>query len=257
MSENNAAELQKILSRTADELDTPNSQYPLHWLANDLRALHDLIPAIALQARQQALAPILALHQPETVQAIVGAACMDEECDHDSPEECPASPVDICSECDRLAEEVSVYHAESGIAHVAYPCPTVVAATTGTTNAGADTTPSEHAPSLTPEGLPTIVGYAVRTAHAYGHIQGRYGLGRPETLDELIAHTQDELGTHLQAARADAARNHASAQAWDEGVATALSHARRAPDRATLILEHTDGTPWDNPYAPTENSEAT
>lgn len=39
------------------------------------------------------------------------------------------------------------------------------------------------------------------------------------------------------------------AQAWHEGVVTALSHARRADDGITLFLEHGDGAPWTNPYA--------
>ena len=45
----------------------------------------------------------------------------------------------------------------------------------------------------------------------------------------------------------DAVRT-ARAEAWDEGVATALDHAIRNPDGITLRLEHLDGRPWANPY---------
>lgn len=40
----------------------------------------------------------------------------------------------------------------------------------------------------------------------------------------------------------------AKAEAWDEGVATALNHAIRNDDGITLRLEHLDGRPWVNPY---------
>lgn len=39
------------------------------------------------------------------------------------------------------------------------------------------------------------------------------------------------------------------AQAWNDGVATALNHAIRNDDGITLRLEHLDGTPWINPYS--------
>ena len=40
----------------------------------------------------------------------------------------------------------------------------------------------------------------------------------------------------------------AQAQAWDEGVATALNHAILNEDGITLRLEHLDGRTWENPY---------
>lgn len=39
-----------------------------------------------------------------------------------------------------------------------------------------------------------------------------------------------------------------AAKAWDEGVTTALSYAKRQPDGITLKLETFDGDEWQNPY---------
>ena len=40
----------------------------------------------------------------------------------------------------------------------------------------------------------------------------------------------------------------AKAEAWDEGVATALNYAKRQPDGITLKLETFGGDGWPNPY---------
>lgn len=43
------------------------------------------------------------------------------------------------------------------------------------------------------------------------------------------------------------------AEAWDEGVATALNYAKRNPDGITLRLERHDGKPWPHPYRSEDN----
>lgn len=40
----------------------------------------------------------------------------------------------------------------------------------------------------------------------------------------------------------------AARQAWEEGVATALNHAKRGSDGITLKLVTFDGDAWKNPY---------
>ena len=43
-------------------------------------------------------------------------------------------------------------------------------------------------------------------------------------------------------------RREAAEKAWDEGVATALNHAKRNPDGITLRLEKFNGDAWPHPY---------
>ena len=63
------------------------------------------------------------LHQPIEVQALSGD-CASEECDC---EECPTSPVVICSACHDLADEVNPHYGGRSLHLVTHPCPTIKA----------------------------------------------------------------------------------------------------------------------------------
>lgn len=61
----------------------------------------------------------------------------------------------------------------------------------------------------------------------------------PDRNAPVVVLTTDTLAAELRKAKAEA---------WEEGVATALNHAKRGSDGITLKLVTFDGDPWQNPY---------
>jgi hypothetical protein len=81
-------------------------------------ALHEKARADAAK-----LARVEALHHPVAIEAITGQECIAEECSHE--DECPTSPVEVCSACWEFANEVDAYYGEGGITPVVWPCETI------------------------------------------------------------------------------------------------------------------------------------
>ena len=70
------------------------------------------------------------------------------------------------------------------------------------------------------------------------------GDGKPPSVAEIA--TPEQVAEYL--AEVECGLRELEAEAWDEGVATALNYAKRQPDGITLKLETLDGGGWPNPY---------